>query len=106
MKDIQVDSPTSGHANTSSLQSNTATLESPQDSKTLREKINFGILILGIALSMFMMSLNTTIIAPALSIIATDLHGISSQTWIATAYLVALNAFQPLSGKVKYLITI
>ncbi|KAI8889763.1 MFS general substrate transporter [Backusella circina FSU 941] len=48
---------------------------------------------------MFMMSLNTTVIAPALSIIATDLHGINSQTWIATSYLVAVNAFQPLAGK-------
>ncbi|KAI8889798.1 MFS general substrate transporter [Backusella circina FSU 941] len=49
---------------------------------------------------MFMMSLNTTVIAPALSIIATDLNGLDSQTWIATAYLVAVNASQPLSGKV------
>ncbi|KAI8991971.1 major facilitator superfamily domain-containing protein [Mycotypha africana] len=48
---------------------------------------------------MFMMSLNSTVVAPALSIIATDLNALDSQTWIATAYLVAVNAFQPLSGK-------
>lgn len=59
------------------------------------------ILITGIALSMFMMSLNSTVVAPAMSIIATELNATENQTWIATAYLVAVNAFQPLSGKVK-----
>jgi MFS family permease len=48
-----------------------------------------------------MMSLNSTVVAPALSVIATDLNALSSQTWIATAYLVAVNAFQPLAGKVS-----
>ncbi|KAG1461393.1 hypothetical protein G6F56_005741 [Rhizopus delemar] len=57
------------------------------------------ILITGIALSMFMMSLNSTVVAPAMSIIATELNATENQTWIATAYLVAVNAFQPLSGK-------
>ncbi|KAI8391422.1 major facilitator superfamily domain-containing protein [Radiomyces spectabilis] len=56
-------------------------------------------LFLGILLSMFMVSLNTTVVAPAMSIIATELNDLSSQTWIATAYLVAFNASQPLSGK-------
>jgi hypothetical protein len=85
-------------------QANTIALEDPENQperpKTLREKISFGVLVVGIILAMFMMSLNTTVIAPALSIIATDLNGLDSQTWIATAYLVAVNAFQPLSGKV------
>ncbi|CEI92784.1 hypothetical protein RMCBS344292_07036 [Rhizopus microsporus] len=45
------------------------------------------------------MSLNSTVIAPAMGIIATQLNAAENQTWIATAYLVAINAFQPLSGK-------
>ncbi|KAI9279647.1 major facilitator superfamily domain-containing protein [Sporodiniella umbellata] len=45
---------------------------------------------------MFMVSLNTTVVAPALGIIATDLNAEENQTWIATSYLVAVNAFQPL----------
>ncbi|ORY96855.1 major facilitator superfamily-domain-containing protein [Syncephalastrum racemosum] len=48
---------------------------------------------------MFMVSLNTTVIAPAMSIIATDMDALAEQTWIATAYLLAFNSSQPLSGK-------
>ena len=60
-----------------------------------------SILIFGIILAMFMISLNTTVIAPAMSIITTDLtNNISLQTWIATAYLLAFNVSMPLSGKV------
>lgn len=72
--------------------------------KSKKEKVEFSILILGIILSMFMMSLNSTVVAPAMSIIATELDALESQTWIATAYLVALNAFQPLSGRVRGLL--
>ncbi|KAI8356216.1 major facilitator superfamily-domain-containing protein [Blakeslea trispora] len=67
--------------------------------KSTRELVNFTITIIGIIIAMFMMSLNSTVVAPAMSTIATQLNGVQSQTWIATAYLVALNAFQPLSGK-------
>lgn len=69
--------------------------------KSRGDKIRFGILMVGTLFSMFMMSLNSTVVAPAVTIIATDLNAVSSQTWIATAYLVAVNAFQPLSGKVS-----
>lgn len=76
----------------------------PTTVKTKAELFKFTILIIGIVLSMFMMSLNSTVIAPALSIIATELNALESQTWIATAYLVALNSFQPLSGRVSYFV--
>jgi hypothetical protein len=80
----------------------TSTNEEPTSNfKNKSEKIRFALLILGIILAMFMMSLNSTVVAPAMSIIATELNAVQSQTWIATAYLVAVNAFQPLSGKVK-----
>lgn len=69
--------------------------------KTRFEMFRFAILITGICLAMFMMSLNSTVIAPAMGIIATQLNAAENQTWIATAYLVAINAFQPLSGKVN-----
>ncbi|KAI8993337.1 major facilitator superfamily-domain-containing protein [Pilobolus umbonatus] len=55
--------------------------------------------MVGIVFAMFMMSLNSTVVAPAMSVIATDLNAIELQTWIATSYLVALNSFQPLSGR-------
>ncbi|KAI9483665.1 MAG: major facilitator superfamily-domain-containing protein [Benjaminiella poitrasii] len=67
--------------------------------KTRKELIQFSIVIVGIIFAMFMMSLNSTVVAPAMSIIATDLNALEQQTWIATSYLVAVNSFQPLSGK-------
>ncbi|CAO3625631.1 unnamed protein product [Cunninghamella echinulata] len=56
-------------------------------------------LYVGIIITMFMVSLNTTVVAPAMSIIATELNALSQQTWVATAYLVVFNAVQPLAGK-------
>ncbi|KAI9287669.1 major facilitator superfamily domain-containing protein [Umbelopsis sp. AD052] len=48
---------------------------------------------------MFMASLNSTVIAPAMGKISSQLNDIEDATWIATAYLVAFNATQPLYGK-------
>ncbi|KAG2235407.1 major facilitator superfamily domain-containing protein [Thamnidium elegans] len=88
---------------TSGSEENIATLEENDNKKltftTKREWFEFSLLIVGIVLAMFMMSLNSTVVAPAMSIIATELNALESQTWIATAYLVALNSFQPLSGR-------
>lgn len=93
---------------TNDSQDNVATIEANNDEqpqglnfKTKKELFDFSILMVGIIFAMFMMSLNSTVVAPAMSIIATELNGLESQTWIATAYLVALNAFQPLSGRVS-----
>ncbi|CDS10285.1 hypothetical protein LRAMOSA02961 [Lichtheimia ramosa] len=36
-----------------------------------------------------------------MTIIASELDALSNQTWIATAYLLAVNAFQPISGKLS-----
>lgn len=71
-----------------------------QPKNTVLANIHRGVVMFGILLAMFMISLNTTVIAPAMSTIATDLHDLSSETWIATAYLLAFNSSQPLSGKV------
>ncbi|KAI7887009.1 MFS general substrate transporter [Lichtheimia hyalospora FSU 10163] len=50
-------------------------------------------------LGMFVTALNTTVIAPALNIIATDLGSPDQQAWIATAYLLAFVTCQALAGK-------
>ncbi|KAI7850902.1 major facilitator superfamily domain-containing protein [Circinella umbellata] len=50
-------------------------------------------------MSMFVMSLNSTVVAPAMSIIATELQALEQQTWIATSFMVAMISFQPLAGK-------
>ncbi|OAD69137.1 hypothetical protein PHYBLDRAFT_39748 [Phycomyces blakesleeanus NRRL 1555(-)] len=55
-------------------------------------------------LSTFLMILNGTIISPAMTKIATDLDGVDSQAWIASAFLVGACASQPTYTFVFYLI--
>lgn len=105
----RVSSTTSGsEENVATLEENVATLEGSEKLtfNTRKEWFEFSLLIVGIVLAMFMMSLNSTVVAPAMSIIATELNALESQTWIATAYLVALNSFQPLSGRVSFLFSL
>ncbi|KAI8596352.1 major facilitator superfamily domain-containing protein [Dissophora ornata] len=47
----------------------------------------------------FLASLDGTIIATALPKIASDFKAQSQMSWVATAYLLTFNAFQPLYGK-------
>lgn len=68
--------------------------------RTVWQTIKLMIVIFALVLTMFTISLNSTVVAPAMSIIATELDALEQQTWIATSYMVAMNAFQPLSGKV------
>ncbi|KAI7877188.1 major facilitator superfamily MFS-1 [Lichtheimia hyalospora FSU 10163] len=49
----------------------------------------------------FVTSLNSTVVAPALTIIAAELDALENQTWIATAYFLSFNATQPISGKLS-----
>lgn len=69
--------------------------------RTPWQTARIALLIIGVILSMFCISLNSTVVAPAMNIIATELDAAELQTWIATSYMVAMNAFQPLSGKVR-----
>lgn len=99
-------SSSNSEENIATLEEQKHHVEAPKDEPNFKSKaelLRFTVVIIGVILAMFMMSLNSTVVAPALSIIATDLNALASQTWIATAYLVAVNAFQPLSGKVKCL---
>lgn len=97
-------------SSTADSQENAATLDADNqveatgkesNFKSKRELFEFTLVMTGIIFAMFMMSLNSTVVAPAMSIIATELNAIEQQTWIATAYLVAVNSFQPLAGKVS-----
>lgn len=97
-------------SSTADSQENAATVDADQQVETTgkesnfkskRELVEFSLVMAGIIFAMFMMSLNSTVVAPAMSIIATELNAIEQQTWIATAYLVAVNSFQPLAGKVS-----
>ncbi|KAI8147545.1 major facilitator superfamily domain-containing protein [Fennellomyces sp. T-0311] len=45
------------------------------------------------------MSINATVIAPALSIIPSSLDAIEEQTWVVTSFIIGMNCFQPIAGK-------
>ncbi|KAK3820204.1 MAG: major facilitator superfamily domain-containing protein [Benniella sp.] len=57
------------------------------------------LLFIGLAMATFLASLDGTIIATALPRIASDFSAQSQMSWVATAYLLTYNAFQPLYGK-------
>ena len=61
-----------------------------QPKRTLLETFKFVLLVISVLLAMFMVSLNSTVVAPAMSIIATELDALEKQTWIATSYMVAM----------------
>ncbi|KAG0228265.1 major facilitator superfamily domain-containing protein [Mortierella sp. GBAus27b] len=57
------------------------------------------LLFVGLAMASFLASLDGTIIATALPKIASDFQAQKEMSWVATAYLLTFNAFQPLYGK-------
>ncbi|KAK3820057.1 MAG: major facilitator superfamily domain-containing protein [Benniella sp.] len=57
------------------------------------------LLFIGLAMASFLASLDGTIIATALPEIASDFGAQKDMSWVATAYLLTFNAFQPLYGK-------
>ena len=65
-------------------------MEDQPQKRSRFERIRTPGIFIGIILSMFVMSLNSTVVAPAMSIIATELQALEQQTWIATSFMVAM----------------
>ncbi|GAA2254131.1 MFS transporter [Streptomyces ruber] len=55
----------------------------------------------GLVLGMFLAALDQTVVSSALRTIADDLHGLSAQAWVTTAYLVTGTIATPLYGKLS-----
>src|SRR5690242_18549116 len=55
----------------------------------------------GLMLGLFLASLDQTIVASAIRTIGDDLHGLSLQAWVTTAYLVTSTITTPLYGKLS-----
>lgn len=53
----------------------------------LMNQARFILVIIGIVLSMFMVSVNSTVVAPALGKISTELNAPGDQIWLATSYI-------------------
>ncbi|WP_223732741.1 MDR family MFS transporter [Streptomyces purpurogeneiscleroticus] len=55
----------------------------------------------GLMLGMFLGALDQTVVSSALRTIADDLHGLTAQAWVTTAYLVTGTIATPLYGKLS-----
>ncbi|HEX4725108.1 MAG TPA: MFS transporter [Pseudonocardiaceae bacterium] len=55
----------------------------------------------GLMLGMFLAALDQTIVGTAMPRIANDLHGLSIQAWVTTAYLITSTITTPLFGKLS-----
>src|ERR671921_986580 len=55
----------------------------------------------GLMLGMFLAALDQTIVASAIRTIGDDLHGLSVQAWVTTAYLITATISTPLYGKLS-----
>ncbi|KAF1831847.1 multidrug resistance protein fnx1 [Decorospora gaudefroyi] len=54
-----------------------------------------------IAIGVFLSAADQTLVVTTFGTIGTDLHALSSTSWIATSYYLTLSAFQPLYGKLS-----
>jgi MFS family permease len=53
----------------------------------------------GLMMGMFLAALDQTIVSTAIRTIADDLHGLSVQAWVTTAYLITSTVATPIYGK-------
>jgi EmrB/QacA subfamily drug resistance transporter len=55
----------------------------------------------GLMMGMFLAALDQTIVSSAMRVIADDLHDLSGQAWVVTAYLITSTIVTPLYGKLS-----
>lgn len=58
-------------------------------------------ILYGLLMGMFLASLDQTIVSTAIRTIGDDLHGLSAQAWVTTAYLITSTIATPLYGKLS-----
>ncbi|NMM22156.1 MAG: MFS transporter [Phycicoccus sp.] len=58
-------------------------------------------ILAGLMLGMFLAALDQTIVSSAMRVIADDLHDLSGQAWVVTAYLITSTIVTPLYGKLS-----
>ncbi len=59
------------------------------------------VILTGLMLGMFLAALDQNIVATAIRTIGDDLHGLSVQAWVTTAYLITSTVSTPLYGKLS-----
>jgi EmrB/QacA subfamily drug resistance transporter len=74
-------------------------MNAPASTPTPLTRRDIRFILSGVLLSMFLGSLEQTIVAPSLPLMARDLGGVRDMAWIATSYLLMATAVTPLYGK-------
>ncbi len=78
------------------------TASAPQpDEFQERSHAEIMVIISALMLAMLLAALDQTIVSTALPKIASDLHGLSKYSWVATAYLLTSAVSTPLYGKIS-----
>ncbi|KAI8047722.1 major facilitator superfamily domain-containing protein [Gilbertella persicaria] len=71
--------------------------EAPE--KKPEKKGNYVLTFVGLQVALFMAALDSTIVSTALPRIGSDFNQMSIVSWVATAYILTFDAFQPLFAK-------
>ena len=74
------------HVNVEISSSSSDKVNSNTRLRRIFERVRFVLLVIGIILSMFMISLNSTVVAPAMNIIATELDAVAQQVVFISSY--------------------
>jgi EmrB/QacA subfamily drug resistance transporter len=60
-----------------------------------------NLIVLGLMVGMFLAALDQMVVATAIRTIGDDLHGLTLQAWVTTAYMIAATISTPLYGKLS-----
>ena len=60
-----------------------------------------NLIVLGLVVGMFLAALDQMVVATAIRTIGDDLHGLTLQAWVTTAYMIAATLSTPLYGKLS-----
>ncbi|KAF1796407.1 major facilitator superfamily domain-containing protein [Mucor lusitanicus] len=73
--------------------------EHAEKKRLKKEKVGRILTFIGLQVSLFLAALDNTIVATALPKIGSDFNQMSIVAWVATAYILTFDAFQPLFSK-------
>jgi EmrB/QacA subfamily drug resistance transporter len=74
--------------------------DAPASTPALTHK-QIQVILLGLMAGMLLAALDQTIVSTSIRVIADDLHGLSAQAWVTTAYLITSTVTTPLYGKLS-----
>ena len=78
-----------------------ASISQPVEEHVERSHSEIMVVITALMLAMLLAALDQTIVSTALPKIASDLHGLSKYSWVATSYLLTSAIATPLYGKIS-----